>query len=119
VKLLRELELTSMPSIHLGLKSASRVTGLRYGRVNHLLRDEVECGRLPAFHATDLAIFSEQRPAMGHVRCRLHLTYLPLPKSYPRILELVKIQLSVASIDEALEKGERIVEHPYGPAMVA
>jgi hypothetical protein len=49
MKLLRELELDSMPSAHLSLASASHVTGLRNGRINHLLRDEVENGRLPVF----------------------------------------------------------------------
>jgi hypothetical protein len=51
MKLLRELELDSMPSAHLSLASASHVTGLRNGRINHLLRDEVENGRLPVFQA--------------------------------------------------------------------
>jgi hypothetical protein len=50
MKLLRELELTSMPACHLGLKGASVVTALRYDRFCRPLRDEVEHGRLPAFH---------------------------------------------------------------------
>jgi hypothetical protein len=51
VNLLRELGLASLPDCHLGLHSASRVAGLRYGRVNHLLRDAVEHGTLPVFQA--------------------------------------------------------------------
>jgi hypothetical protein len=49
--LTRELGLDSLPDCHLGLRSASRVVGLRNGKVNHLLRDEIERGTLPVFHA--------------------------------------------------------------------
>jgi hypothetical protein len=51
MKLLRELGLASLPDCHLGFGGASKVVNLRDGRINHLLRDEVERGRLPVFHA--------------------------------------------------------------------
>lgn len=50
MKLLRELGLNRAPDIHLSLYGASVVTALRYARCCYILRDEVECGRLPAFH---------------------------------------------------------------------
>lgn len=69
MNLLRELGLASLPNCHLGLRSASRVAGLRDSKVNHLLRDEVERGTLPMFHPLpgiprihfrDLAVWYEE-----------------------------------------------------------